>query len=156
MPHTRVAISNHRITDISDSHVSFRWRDYNDHGPEKTMTITVDEFICRFLLHVLPVGLSLHPLLTAFRNSLPRRELDLIRRLLGVTVLPTKSTRALLNGQPDTEVLTGLPTDRCPKCLNGRIAHHRDHPERVSICRVVSDCPEPTRRASSTDPPRPT
>ncbi|MBK6313964.1 MAG: transposase [Blastocatellia bacterium] len=32
----RVAISNHRITDISDSHVSFRWRDYSDHGSERS------------------------------------------------------------------------------------------------------------------------
>lgn len=50
----RVAISNNRIIDYTDKKVTFKWRDYRDGNKEKVMTLDVDEFIRRFLLHVLP------------------------------------------------------------------------------------------------------
>jgi len=54
----RIAISNNRILAIRDGNVSFRWRDYADDNRQKTMTLKADEFIRRFLLHVLPLALS--------------------------------------------------------------------------------------------------
>src|SRR3954447_13566130 len=53
----RVAISNYRLLELRDGQVSFLWRDYNDGGLEKVMTISAHEFLRRFLLHVLPRGL---------------------------------------------------------------------------------------------------
>jgi hypothetical protein len=50
----RVAISNHRILDIEDGHVKFLYKDYRNDNHQKTMTLSADEFIRRFLLHVLP------------------------------------------------------------------------------------------------------
>lgn len=50
----RVAISNERIKNISDGQVSFEYKDYKDEGKIKLMTISAEEFIRRFLLHVLP------------------------------------------------------------------------------------------------------
>ena len=50
----RVAISNERIKDISNGQVTFEYKDYKDEAKIKTMTITAEEFIRRFLLHVLP------------------------------------------------------------------------------------------------------
>jgi hypothetical protein len=50
----RVAISNHRITDVSDTHVAFRWKDYAHHSKSRTMSLTHDEFLRRFLQHILP------------------------------------------------------------------------------------------------------
>src|SRR6059058_4786869 len=50
----RVAISNDRLLDINDGKVQFRWKDYRDGNRHKTMTLGADEFIRRFLLHVLP------------------------------------------------------------------------------------------------------
>ena len=50
----RVAISNDRIKDISNGYVTFEYKDYKDNAKIKTMTITCEEFIRRFLLHVLP------------------------------------------------------------------------------------------------------
>ena len=50
----RVAISNERIKDISNGKVTFEYKDYKDEGKIKLMTITAEEFIRRFLLHVLP------------------------------------------------------------------------------------------------------
>lgn len=50
----RVAISNARIKDISNDNVTFEYKDYKDNGKIKLMTITGEEFIRRFLMHVLP------------------------------------------------------------------------------------------------------
>lgn len=50
----RIAISNSRIISIDDGKVSFRWRDYSDNSKSKIMTLSADEFIRRFLIHVLP------------------------------------------------------------------------------------------------------
>ena len=50
----RVAISNHRIVAVTDDTVSFRWKDYRHGSQMRTLTLDVDEFLRRFLLHVLP------------------------------------------------------------------------------------------------------
>jgi len=54
----RVAISNRRLVSVDDNGVSFRWKDYRAKGRtrHKTMTLATDEFMRRFLLHVLPTG----------------------------------------------------------------------------------------------------
>jgi hypothetical protein len=53
----RVAISNHRLVAFANDRVSFRWRDYAHGSNNKIMTVSADEFLRRFLLHVLPKGL---------------------------------------------------------------------------------------------------
>lgn len=50
----KVAISNNRIVRSENGNVTFKWRDYADNNKEKLMTVSVNEFIRRFLLHVLP------------------------------------------------------------------------------------------------------
>jgi hypothetical protein len=52
----RVAISNHRIEAVTDSHVTFRWKDYAHHSRQRLMTLTGEEFLRRFVQHVLPKG----------------------------------------------------------------------------------------------------
>jgi hypothetical protein len=52
----RVAISNHRLVSLTDGQVTFRWRDSADHNKQKLLSLSVDEFLCRFLLHILPKG----------------------------------------------------------------------------------------------------
>ncbi len=52
----RVAISNHRILMVNDSQVAFRWKDYAHHNKQRTMTLTCEEFLRRFLQHLLPKG----------------------------------------------------------------------------------------------------
>jgi hypothetical protein len=52
----RVAISNNRLLDIENDQVRFQWKDYRHGDESKTMTLSADEFIRRFLLHVLPDG----------------------------------------------------------------------------------------------------
>jgi len=50
----RVALSNNRIINIENNTVAFRWRDYKDNSKSKIMNISADEFIRRFLIHILP------------------------------------------------------------------------------------------------------
>ena len=52
----RVAISNHRLVSCADQQVTFRWRDSARNNEQKLMTLSLDEFLRRFLLHVLPKG----------------------------------------------------------------------------------------------------
>jgi hypothetical protein len=52
----RVAISNHRLVDLTDTHVTFRWKDYAHHNKRRTMALTHEVFLRRFLEHVLPRG----------------------------------------------------------------------------------------------------
>jgi hypothetical protein len=52
----RVAISNHRLIAFADGKVTFRWRDSAHNNEQKLLTLAVDEFLRRFLLHLLPEG----------------------------------------------------------------------------------------------------
>jgi len=52
----RVAISNHRLVSFADGKVTFRWRDSAHHNEQKLLTLSLDEFLRRFLLHLLPKG----------------------------------------------------------------------------------------------------
>ena len=54
----KTAIGNHRLVDFDGEHVRFRWRDYADGNRRKVMRLEADEFIRRFLLHVLPRGFT--------------------------------------------------------------------------------------------------
>ena len=52
----RVAIANERITSIDHGVVRFRWKDYAHHNQVKVMALPAEEFLRRFLLHVVPAG----------------------------------------------------------------------------------------------------
>jgi hypothetical protein len=87
----RVAISNHRILDITDTQVTFRWKDYAHHNQQRTMTLRHEEFLRRFLQHVLPKGF---PRLRCFGFLANRRRgqfLPLCRTLLSATPPPARA-----------------------------------------------------------------
>jgi putative transposase/transposase-like zinc-binding protein len=84
----RVAISNHRLLDVTDSHVTFRWKDYAHRNKLRAMTLTNEEFLRRFLQHVLPTGF---PRIRYFGFLANRRRgllLPLCRQLLTVGLPP--------------------------------------------------------------------
>lgn len=54
----RIAISNNRILSMDNGKVTFKWRDYSDGNKQKVMTLSAEEFIRRFFMHVLPKGFS--------------------------------------------------------------------------------------------------
>jgi Putative transposase/Transposase zinc-binding domain len=90
----RVAISNHRLVDVTDANVTFRWKDYAHHNKRRTMTLTHEEFLRRFLQHVLPRGF---PRIRYFGFVANRRRgvlLPLCRTLLAVQPPPTPAPPA--------------------------------------------------------------
>ncbi len=96
----RVAISNHRIVDITDGRVSFTVKDYKDGARKKTMTLASVEFLRRFLLHVLPKGFVRirHYGLCASRNV--NTKLVAARRLLEPDAPVDTPQHAAPSGKP--------------------------------------------------------
>jgi Putative transposase/Transposase zinc-binding domain len=119
----RVAISNHRILEIEDGQVKFQWRDYRDHNQQKIMTLSAEEFIRRFLLHVLPSGFHRIRYYGFLGNRYRKEKLEHCRQLLGMT-LPNPSSS---QPQPDEdyrdryEKLTGHSLRECPVCHHGQM-----------------------------------
>ena len=119
----RVAISNHRIVDIEGGEVKFTWRDYRDNNRQKTMTLSADQFIGRFLLHVLPSGFHRIRYYGFLANPHRQEKLEQCRQLLGMT--PTRessSDPATLEDYRDRyEKLTGRSLRECPVCHRGHM-----------------------------------
>ena len=90
----RVAISNHRIVDVTDSHVTFRWKDYAHHSRQRTMTLTSEEFLRRFVQHVLPKGFPRIRYFGWLANRRRRQLLPRCRLLLAQTPPPTPAAPA--------------------------------------------------------------
>ena len=86
----RVAISNHRLVAFENNRVSFRWRDYAHGGKKKLMTVSADEFLRRFLLHVLPKGLVRIRHFGFFANRRRQTALARCRELLGAVASPDR------------------------------------------------------------------
>lgn len=89
----RIAISNSRLLRISEEGVTFRWKDYRRKGGERkqVMTLTPEEFIRRFLLHILPDGFHRIRYYGLFANGCRKANLELCRKLLAVAVLAHKT-----------------------------------------------------------------
>jgi hypothetical protein len=98
----RVAISNHRLIGMEDGKVTFRWKDYAHGGKKRKMTLAAEEFIRRFLLHVLPKGLVRIRHYGWMANRRRRERAAQCRALLGV-----KSPR---------QTVDDAPARRCPFC----------------------------------------
>ena len=78
----KIAISNSRILKYEDGNVSFTWKDYKDDGKSKIMTLKVEEFIRRFLLHVLPSGFFKIRYYGIFSNRIRKKTTELCRKIL--------------------------------------------------------------------------
>jgi hypothetical protein len=118
----RVAISNQRIVDIEDGEVKFRWRDYRDNNQEKIMPLSADEFIRRFLLHVLPSGFHRIRYYGFLANPHRQEKLELCRQLLGMAPGELPSVAATAEGYRDRyERLSGHSLWECPVCHRGRM-----------------------------------
>jgi hypothetical protein len=114
----RIAISNSRLISLTDSHVSFQWKDYAHKNQSKIMTLTIQEFIRRFLLHVLPHGFVRIRYFGFLANRTRADKLQLCRD-------QTDPGRACLAGDDpdadeDREPTPAEPPPRtCPVCRKG-------------------------------------
>jgi Putative transposase/Transposase zinc-binding domain len=115
----RVAISNNRLLDIENGKIAFRYKDYRHDGQQKTMTLQAEEFIRRFLLHVLPVGLQRIRYYGFLGNRHREQKLTHCRKLLG---MPQPATgEAIKDYRQCYEELTGSSLCLCPVCHQGRM-----------------------------------
>ena len=133
----RVAITNHRLTAIEEGRVTLTWRDYRDGARTKPMTLAADEFIRRFLLHVLPDGFQRIRHYGFLANGHRRAKLALIRKLL--PAVPAAATQT-----PSTSGQTGAAIEAeppqappCP-CCGGRMV-------------IVEVLPDPRRQKPRLD-----
>ena len=113
----RVAIANSRIKAIKEDMVTFTAKDRKKNKTEP-VTITAVEFIRRFLLHCLPKGFVRirHYGFLANRNR--SANLNTIRRLMGLSLPPTKEMTSL---EEMMQKLTGIDITICPCCSNGKM-----------------------------------
>jgi hypothetical protein len=114
----RVALSNDRLVDHRDGCVRFHWRDYADHDRRKVMTLDVDEFLRRFLLHVVPRGFMRIRHFGLLANRTRRGMLAQGRQFLGqppAADTPPEPVTVLM------QRLTGVDLSCCPVCGEGRM-----------------------------------
>jgi len=118
----RIAISNHRLVAMDNGTVTFRWRDRAHDNVVRYQSLEADEFLRRFLLHVLPPGFQRIRHYGLLANGGRNRNLETCRRLLRVqpdsrhdNVPPTETWQELLLR------VTGTDVTRCPECKTGRL-----------------------------------
>ena len=103
----RVAISNHRLVSFAGGKVTFRWRDSAHNNEQKLLTLSLDEFLRRFLLHVLPKGFVRIRNFGFLANRRRATLLPLCFHLLG----SARQTEQDISDSKDSSDLW-----RCPKC----------------------------------------
>jgi len=115
----RVALSNDRLLSLTDGSVRFRWKDYADGDRVKVMVLHAEEFIRRFLLHVVPDGFVRIRHFGLLANRTRQAKLARCRELLAQCpappASPAESVQALMLR------LTGIDIARCPVCQRGRL-----------------------------------
>src|ERR1700746_710421 len=117
----RVAISNNRLLDIAEAKVTFRYKDYRHHAQQKTMTLQAEEFIRRFLLHVLPEGFQRIRYYGFLANRYREQKLARCRDLLGMRAPEPAASEASKDYSERYEELTGSSLWQCPVCHQGRM-----------------------------------
>jgi len=105
----RVAISNHRLVSFAEGKVTFRWRDSAHNNEQKLMTVEQDEFLRRFLLHLLPKSFVRIRHFGFLANRRRATLLPLCFHLLGAAQEPPAQQE--LSSASDSHDLW-----RCPKC----------------------------------------
>ena len=115
----RIAISNSRLLSIDNGKVRFRWKDYRRDNHHGTMTLAADEFIRRFLIHVLPDGFQRIRYYGFLGNCHRARKLALCRELLAMQPAVPAVSDLPTDYRDRHEALTGLSLRVCPHCQLG-------------------------------------
>lgn len=132
----RVAISNERLVRMEGDQVTFRYRDRTDQDRVKGMTLAAEEFIRRFLRHVLPpqfTKIRHYGILSARNRSTKLRR---CQQMLGQTGATAPTAPIALPWQERLKRLTGVDPRICPHCGQGRM-------QRKEILPPVLDRPPP-------------
>jgi len=126
----RVAISNHRIEEFENNKVTFSYKDYKTGAIQKSMTLEVNEFVRRFLQHILPSGFYKIRYFGFLALCNMKSKLEICFNLI-----ETKSYFSILEGLNSFEVwriISGKDPMCCPKCQKGKMI-----PQAIEISRLV-------------------
>jgi len=114
----RVAISNNRLKELQDGQVSFAYKDYKHEQRQKVMTLSADEFLRRFLMHVLPNGFQRIRHYGLLGNRHRAENLARCRELLAMPVPTPPPPR---DYRERWQQITGHDPLQCPKCKTGKM-----------------------------------
>ena len=126
----RVAISNHRLVSFDGDQVTFRWKDYAHGNKKRKMTVSAEEFLRRFLLHVLPKGFVRIRHFGFMANAQRAASLELCRQLLDMAPIVRS-----------TETSNTSSARLCPSCHQPITVLERLNPAQLRW-RFVSACPD--------------
>ncbi len=113
----RVAISNHRIVSIDNGQVLFEYKDYKDEAKRKITTLSAQEFIRRFLLHVLPKGYHKIHMYGFLANSRRSKNVEKARKLILATHSSIEFSDELV--EEIVKSMEEYRIDQCAKCEKG-------------------------------------
>jgi hypothetical protein len=131
----RVAIANYRIVKVEDGLVTFQYRDRTDGDKSKLMTISAEEFIRRFLLHIIPDSYKRIRHFGFLANRCKKQELRKCRELLGLCPEPPQIPEETLREKMLR--LTGADITECPRCKQGHMKRVMELP--MPLIRVSRD-----------------
>ena len=117
----RVAISNNRLVDFADGEVAFAWKDYHHESRHKVMRLDAQEFVRRFLLHVLPPGFQRIRHYGLLANRTRGVKLERCRQLLNAPAPEPVPVDEPENYRDRYQRLTGVSLWDCPLCKHGRM-----------------------------------
>jgi hypothetical protein len=129
----RVALSNDRIVQVQDGEVTLSYRDRKDSDRKKTITLEAQEFIRRFLLHVLPDGFVRIRHFGFLANRSKKQALAQCRKLLDLD--PALPPSPILSAKNLLLKITGIDLTRCPCCHEGTMIVVGDLPASSSLPR---------------------
>ena len=136
----RVAISNHRLVKVEDGLVTFRYRDRTNGDKSKQMTISAQEFIRRFLLHVIPDSYKRIRHFGFLANRCKKQALGRCREIFGLSPdlpeVPPETVQEKMLRLAETDI------NQCPRCKQGQMKRVMELP--ILIPRTCGDWPAVT------------
>jgi Putative transposase/Transposase zinc-binding domain len=131
----RVAISNSRLVELRDGRVTFRYKDYADDHKHKTMTLAADEFLRRFVQHVLPANFVKIRHYGLLANAQREARLALSRRLLLVAGVEATVP------SPEVVVIEPAQPRCCERCGGTRLVYRELSPA-SAVSAAVAAAPD--------------
>ena len=124
----RVAIANQRLLAIDNDQVTFSYKDYRRGHQHRQLTLSANEFIRRFMMHILPHGFMRIRYYGFLANTNRKKKLNLIRQLLGAAQQDTAGDG---NNTDEFQDEQETALEQCPHCQNG-------------LMRTIAEAPRPT------------
>jgi hypothetical protein len=125
----KIAISNTRILSCNERSVRFKWRDYSDDNKVKIMELKPEEFMRRFLSHVVPKSFIRVRFFGFLANACKSKNVTTIRKLLSYAPTEEKQKKDIRTLMLE---LTGNDITVCQKCKEGHFYKIQTMPNRLA------------------------